>query len=52
MIAVQGLYFSMYSAARSFLKVFSELMYRILPKIGRSGPQGLSYRPSTHMIPV
>jgi uncharacterized membrane-anchored protein len=37
-----ALYLARYSASRSFLAVFSELMYLIFPKIGRSGPQALS----------
>jgi hypothetical protein len=37
-----GAYFRMYPSTRILRAVFWELMYRILPKIGRSGPQGRS----------
>ena len=45
-------YRSRYRFTPTFRAVFSEFMYRTFPNTGRSGPQGLSYRPSTQEIPL
>jgi len=45
-------YLVIYSFTFTFFKVFLELMYLILPKRGLSGPQALSYLPSTQKIPL